>query len=185
MAEKDRREESTQPDWLDSSRITLHLDVREDQRKGEEPFHKIMEAVRQIEQGDILLLHNTFDPVPLYEVLGKLDFDGWGRQVGTEDGEIYFIRRDAGRSPAAEPAAKSPPRAGRVIEMDNRGMEPPQPLVRIMNALAEMGPDDILVATMPHRPMHLYPILDERGFSVHTEDLPGGEAKIVIRKSGG
>jgi len=55
-------------------------------------------------------------------------------------------------------------------------------LVRIMNALAEMGPDDILVATMPHRPMHLYPILDERGFSVHTEDLPDGEAKVVIRK---
>ncbi len=175
-------EEPSHPLWLDASRVTMSLDVRDDQRKGQEPFHKIMDAVRQIEPGDILLLQNTFDPVPLYEVLGKLGFDGWGRQVGSEDWEVFFIRRDAGDVPAAEPAAESPPREGRVTEMDNRGLEPPQPLVRIMNALAEMGPDDILVATMPHRPMHLYPILDERGFSVHTEDLPDGEAKVVIRK---
>jgi len=178
-------EGTAQPLWLDASHITTTLDVRDDQRKGKEPFHKIMSAVRKLAPGDILLLQNTFDPVPLYDALGKLGFEGWGRQVGAEDWEIYFIRQDAGPSQAAEPDAEAPSREGRVIEMDNRGLEPPQPLVRIMNALADMGPDDILVATMPHRPMHLYPILDERGFSVHSEDLPGGEAKVVIRKSGG
>jgi uncharacterized protein (DUF2249 family) len=183
--EREQRESegSALPDWLDPARVTVTLDTREDQRRGEEPFHRIMDAAQQVKPGDIMLLRNTFDPLPLYDVLGKLGFEGWGRQIGERDWEVFFGRVKTRKTESRGPSPARTGQPAQVIELDNRGLEPPQPLVRIMNALAEMGDEDILVATMPHRPMHLYPILEERGYSHHTEDLPDGGAKVVIKKT--
>jgi len=183
--EQGESEGSGPPDWLDLGRVTVTLDTREDQRRGKEPFHKIMDAAQQVKPGDIMLLRNTFDPLPLYDVLGKLGFEGWGRQIGENDWEVFFGRVKTEQPERRGPSHTRTARPAQVIELDNRGLEPPQPLVRIMNALAEMGDEDILVATMPHRPMHLYPILEERGYSHHTEDLPDGGAKVVIKRMQG
>jgi uncharacterized protein (DUF2249 family) len=51
------------------------------------------------------------------------------------------------------------------IEIDNRGLEPPEPLVRILSALAELPEGDELVALMDREPVLLYPELERRGFT--------------------
>ena len=50
-------------------------------------------------------------------------------------------------------------------EIDNRGLEPPEPMVRILNALATLRGDDRVVALMDREPLLLYPELERRGFS--------------------
>lgn len=50
------------------------------------------------------------------------------------------------------------------IDLDNRGLEPPEPMVRILGALQQAGPDDELVVLMDREPMLLYPELERRGF---------------------
>ncbi len=53
--------------------------------------------------------------------------------------------------------------AQRVI--DNRGLEPPMPMVRILEALAALEPGDELLALMDREPRLLYRELERRGFA--------------------
>lgn len=73
---------------------------------------------------------------------------------------------------------------GRVIELDNRGLQPPQPAIRILEALEGMGPEDVLVVMNPRRPAFLLPELAERGFTCEMEDQPDGTCRLVIRRGG-
>jgi uncharacterized protein (DUF2249 family) len=51
------------------------------------------------------------------------------------------------------------------IQVDNRGLQPPQPMVRILTALASMDDGGELVALMDREPLLLYPELQRRGFT--------------------
>lgn len=51
------------------------------------------------------------------------------------------------------------------ITLDNRGLHPPEPMVRILEALAGLGDEDELLALMDREPMLLYPELERRGWT--------------------
>lgn len=51
------------------------------------------------------------------------------------------------------------------IELDNRGLQPPEPMVRILSALSELEDDSELIALMDRDPLLLYPELERRGFT--------------------
>ena len=70
-----------------------------------------------------------------------------------------------------------------MIEVDARGLEPPQPLVMILEALARLtGRTDIRART-DRRPMHLYSQLEERGFTGKTEEEKDGSFVTTIRRA--
>lgn len=69
----------------------------------------------------------------------------------------------------------------RQVEIDNRGLEPPQPMMRILDLLDGMEEGDELVARNDRQPLFLYPELEERGFTHETEALPDGSFLITIR----
>lgn len=71
---------------------------------------------------------------------------------------------------------------GRIIEIDNRGLEPPEPMIRVLNALENMAADDVLVVRNDRKPLFLFPELEERGFVHDTEEAEGGGYRIRIRK---
>jgi uncharacterized protein (DUF2249 family) len=49
------------------------------------------------------------------------------------------------------------------IDIDNRGLEPPEPMVRILAALAKLPEGDSIIALMDREPLLLYPELERRG----------------------
>lgn len=51
------------------------------------------------------------------------------------------------------------------IQIDNRGLQPPEPMVRILAALGGLSADDEMVALMDREPHLLYPELERRGFT--------------------
>jgi len=51
------------------------------------------------------------------------------------------------------------------VEIDNRGLPPPEPMVRILSALSELAADAELVALMDRDPVLLYAELERRGFT--------------------
>lgn len=69
-----------------------------------------------------------------------------------------------------------------VVEVDARGLEPPQPMVRILESLAQL-PDGALVrAHTDRRPMHLFAMLEERGFVATSEEQPDGSYFTHIQR---
>lgn len=69
------------------------------------------------------------------------------------------------------------------VEVDARGLEPPQPMVRILEALVGLPTGAVLRARTDRRPMHLYPLLAERGFQAETQEQSDGSFLTLIRRA--
>ncbi len=68
-----------------------------------------------------------------------------------------------------------------VIDVDARGLVPPQPLVRIMEVLPRIAGGGEIRALTDRRPIHLYPLLELRGYRSETSEAPDHGFLTVIR----
>ena len=75
-------------------------------------------------------------------------------------------------------------RVGYTIELDARGLEPPEPLARVLAALDKLQADDSLLLKIDCRPLPLYRILDRNDYLY--EERPGNDSlfEITIRLRG-
>jgi tRNA 2-thiouridine synthesizing protein A len=64
--------------------------------------------------------------------------------------------------------------------LDNRGLEPPQPMMRTLGALENLKVNETLTIINDRRPMFLYEQLEELGYKQRTEALEDGSYKIEI-----
>ncbi|HEX6972080.1 MAG TPA: DUF2249 domain-containing protein [Limnochordia bacterium] len=170
----------------------LTLDVRQDLREGKEPFGRIMAAVAQLAPGQSLRLLATFEPIPLLKVLGAKGFSHKARRIGEGDWEVLFTPKGAtegGGSDSAQTggAAETPAPEDSdaawpapVKTLDNRGLLPPEPMVRILEALEHLRPGEVLEVFNDRRPHFLYPELEKRRHAVRTEELEEG-VRLLIR----
>lgn len=78
---------------LDPDRIR-DLDVREQLRRGEEPFEDIMAAVSELPADGVLRVRAIFEPEPLYGVMSGRGFRHWTEKLGKEDWRVWFHRLD-------------------------------------------------------------------------------------------
>ena len=168
----------------------LTVDVREELRRGGEPFARIMQAVKSLAPGQALRLLATFEPLPLYAVLGRQGFGHSAIRHGEGDWEVLFEKQTtrAGessgkRSPATATATSISDWPQPSTHLDNRGLLPPEPMVRILDALEHLGPGDVLEALNEREPVFLYPELQARGAAIHTEKTGEG-VRVLIRRAG-
>ena len=173
------------------SKRTVTLDVREDIRKGREPFGKIMQMVAGLKGDEQLRLIAPFEPAPLYAVLAQRGYAHQSKATPEGDFEVLFTRgseedtRPGATAAPFKPGSGPPSRACTgipVIEVDARGLEPPQPLVKILEALAALPEGARLRARSDRRPMHLYAQLEERGFVGESEEQPDGSFITHVRR---
>jgi uncharacterized protein (DUF2249 family) len=155
------------------------LDVRDEIRRGEEPFARIMSAVRALAADHALGLRAPFEPLPLYTVLAGRGFAHWTECRVPDDWIVWFYR-EPGSTVSEMAAPKASEAAGR---LDVRGLEPPEPMVRILAQLDALDPGQTLEVLHDRRPVFLYPQLDDRGFSHETDEPAPGLVRIVIRRA--
>lgn len=164
----------------------VHLDVRDDIKNGVEPFAKIMGAVKSLGGNQVLVLRAPFEPFPLYQVLGQRGFAHWIERRADDDWSVWFYRQ----ADDAEPRGGAAPAPARAREpkrtvIDVRGLEPPQPMVVVLEEADRLEPGERLEVIHDRRPVFLYPQLDERGLEHQTDEPEPGLVRIVIRKKGG
>ncbi len=187
---EDTDDYSAEFEYTDSD-VQNTLDVREDISANRDPLASIMRAARGIGTGKVLLLLNGFEPIPLYEVLGKKGFV----HKTDMDGETYrvaFKRVDKARegnvrltSEVSRTCTDAACGDEKVMEIDVRGLEPPEPMMRILKAINTLGPGTILVVDHHREPMFLYEKLAERGLTWMTNKVAEHHYKIVIRPKDG
>jgi uncharacterized protein (DUF2249 family) len=161
------------PAALDTLRA-VDVDVRDDVASGREPFARIMAAAKALGAGEALALRVPFEPVPLYDVLGRRGLAHFAERLAADDWRVWFYRGEV--APSAAPAAPADDEG----TIDVRGLEPPLPMVRVLERLAALPPGRTLVVLHERRPMFLYPQLDARGFSHVTDEPSPGVVRIVI-----
>jgi uncharacterized protein (DUF2249 family) len=161
------------------------LDVRDDLRQGREPFTKILDAVGRLADNQELLLLVPFEPAPLLTLLGSRGFSHSSKPTASGDWAVLFQRNAGAVVPAAPPAQTSVPAPvdSSFHDVDARGLEPPQPLVTILEAVGNLPPGGVLRARTDRRPMHLYPHLQARGFTGDTQEQTDGSFITYIRRA--
>ncbi|HET7675942.1 MAG TPA: DUF2249 domain-containing protein [Gammaproteobacteria bacterium] len=164
----------------------LTLDVREELRNGGEPLPRILAAVGSLAPDQPLRLLATFEPLPLYAVLGRKGFGHSAKRLGEGDWEVLF-------TPGAEVAPKAkvnsaPAATGSDVwpapstRLDNRGLQPPEPLVRILDALEHLPGGGVLEAINERDPVFLYPELEARGAAIRVDKRADG-VYLTIRRA--
>jgi hypothetical protein len=62
----------------------IELDVREDLEQKIEPFDKITGALKELQDGQGLIIHTIFNPAPLYKVMERKGFDNKVEQINAK-----------------------------------------------------------------------------------------------------
>jgi uncharacterized protein (DUF2249 family) len=169
---------------------TVDLDVRDDLRAGREPFGRIMAGVRALPAGGVLRLRTTFEPVPLYQVLGQRGLGHWTERLAADDWRVWFFPAGAA---SAEPAPGGDPRQRDgadatptgVVVLDVRGLEPPEPMVRTLAALEALPPGGTLLQRNTREPRFLLPQLRQMGFTYEVRERGPEDVEVLIRRTAG
>jgi len=156
------------------------VDVREDLRAGREPFRRIFDAARSLGPDQVLQLRAIFEPVPLYAVLGKQNLAHFTERLADDDWRIWFHRSQVVSTPV-DAAPVEPPADANVVVLDVRGLEPPEPMERTLEALATLERGKTLVQLNVRVPQFLLPRLEERGFQYEVREQSAELVRIFIR----
>ena len=156
------------------------LDVRPVLEKGGDPFALIMKTVKGLARTEALHLVVGFEPRPLYAVLRA----SFGREHLTEQvGELFHVWfylpaaasvPEASGDPGPRPPLLPP------VELDVRGMEPPGPMMAILEKLVELGPGAQLLVAHHREPVLLYDKLKLRGYAAHTTRRAEGDYLVHV-----
>lgn len=90
---------------------------------------------------------------------------------------VSYAHADGVELPAPPAVSEEGPAA-----MDLRGLQPPEPMVRIFQAL-ERAPREPLRVILPHEPVPLYSLLRERGFRYSGGPRGDGGFEVLIEAS--
>lgn len=168
----------------------LELDVREELRNGGEPLPRILQSVKALRPGQPLRLRATFEPIPLYALLGRQGFAHQAQRHGEGDWEVLFV--PGGGSGKAAPAPPAPQRSANENDanawpqpktsLDNRGLAPPEPMIRILDTLEHLAAGEVMEALNEREPMFLYPELEQRGAAIRVDKRADGTVHLLIRR---
>ncbi len=165
------------------------LDVRPMLRAGEEPFQAIMDAVGALAPGESLRLIAPFRPVPLFAVMANRGFSASDRALDGGDWEVLFspvagMQAEVGLATGSSPSALS--WGDPIEELNLVDLEPPEPMVRILEALEDLKPGDVLFALLAREPVFLFPELAKRQHEwAGNFDASGTAYRLLVRHGGG
>lgn len=160
------------------------LDVRPIIESGKDPFQNIMAAVKELKDDEILLIINSFEPIPLYSILGKKGFEHWTEK---EDNlfRIYFYKDkevSQDENSSGQKLTSKEVEYKNVIELDVRNLFPPEPMIKILETLSQVDESTVLLVHHHREPMMLYPKLEERGYEAVSNKIEENYYKVVITK---
>ncbi len=174
----------------------VELDVRPHLRKKLEPFQLIMDSVKSLGKDDIFVLHATFKPTPLFGVLKMKGLAGKAERIGPEHWISTFVYKknkswlddgsndgiDAEKNAAEAEEDSVPTGESKIVSLDNRGLEPPKPMIRTLSALDRCRAGDEVHIHNDRVPMFLIEELQNLGYPYTVEEQPDGSAKVKIQK---
>lgn len=169
---------------------TLVLDVRPTFDSGKDPLQLILKSINQLEAGQILKLINSFEPIPLIQLLSKQGFESYVESTDENLVQTYFHKKEGAKVRNTHKTT-SDKNWEEVLEsykdkmktIDVRGLEMPLPMLTILDALDKLPKEQALFVYHKRIPVFLLPELEERKFSFRTRELGNSEVHLIIFKN--
>lgn len=171
----------------------VDLDVRSHLRKKLEPFKLIMDTVKSLKKEDTFVLHAIFKPTPLLGVMRTKGYVNKVEKLASDHWVVTFVHKSRKHElnddfttdesqdleQADDPAIAHEPQT---YELDNRGLEPPQPMIRTLSKLEKAKPGDKVLIHNDRVPMFLIEELNALGYPYEVDEQADGSAKVMIHK---
>ena len=165
-----------------------HFDVREIPCRVKHA--QILQRWLELPVGKHFVLINDHDPIPLrfqFDALFPQAFDWEYLECGPEEFRVRITKRAAVTMPtgAAVPRGcgePAKPVGSDAHEVDARGLEPPEPLMRILNALESLPHGSRLRAITDRQPCHLFGEAEQRGFHHECTEQPNGSWITILTR---
>ncbi len=132
-----------------------------------ERHRTIFEMIDELGTGETLRLVNDHDPVPLRYQLDATrpgQFTWNPVETGPEQWSIDITSK------------------ARVIDARPIIARGDEPFDTIMDAVGELGPDEVLVIVAPFEPVPLEGVLGEQGFEFKADELEGGDWRVCFSR---
>ena len=169
----------------------IDFDVRELLASGNDPLNLILDKIKSVQAGEALKVINTFEPVPLIKMLEKQGFDVYANVISNELIETYFYKKSDKTTIEVKP--KEGVDSGwdgvmkrftdKLVTVDVRKLEMPQPMLTILSELDKLPPDVALYVYHKRIPVFLLPELSDRKFDYRIKEISEGEVRLLIFKS--
>lgn len=186
------QEKNPVPDFLKNAEKEkmIELDVRPIIESGKDPLNIILKNVKQLQEGQVLNIVNSFEPTPLMHLLGKQGFESYAEAINDDLVHTYFHKRTDKPFLAAD---KKVPDvrdwdeimnrfAGKLVTVDVRQLEMPLPMHTILDALDNLPADKALFVYHKRIPVFLLPELEERKFNFRIKEINDKEVHLLIYK---
>lgn len=169
------------------TRENIHeLDVRPLIASGRDPLNLIMEKVKTVKTGEALKIINSFEPVPLINMLGKKGFKTWVDKIDDTRIESWFFRshdqeeeRDTNAQQDDWEAIISKYKDN-LVTVDVRHLKMPGPMIAILEALDKMPEDKALFVQHKKIPLFLLPELASKKYEFRINEVAEGNVQLVI-----
>ncbi len=172
---------------------TVTLDVRAGLASGIDPFQKIMETLTSMSPEKCLLIINTFEPVPLINILKRKGFEHYTEEV--QKGEIYTWLRNTSSEKFDKTDCIPPSHhivnefdkmrdkfTGKTKTIDVRHLEMPMPMASILSELQTLPEGYALYVQHKKIPQFLLPEIKEKHFSWLIREDGENDVKLLIFK---
>lgn len=173
---------------------TVELDVRPSLQKKVEPFKLIMDTVKALNKEDIFVLHAPFKPTPLFGLMKTKGYNRKVEKIESDHWVITFLHKssefkldtleeylDVSESQHVQECPAQSPHS-QTHKLDNRGLEPPQPMIRTLKKLEDASLGDEVIIHNDRVPVFLIEELNTLGYNYNIEEQLDGSAIIHILK---
>lgn len=169
----------------------VELDVRLTIAAGNDPLKSIIESTKKLPEDGVLLIINSFEPLPLINNLRDKGFDSVTQRP--EEGVVhtyFFKSKDSTKVDLKEVEETdlndfelTVSEFGENIKtIDVRDMEMPEPMVTILQEIENLPEGHALYVNHKRVPQFLLPELEKRDFSILNFEEEENNVKLLIFK---
>lgn len=171
--------------------MIISFDVRPILNSNADPLRDIQQKIKSLLPGQVLKIVNTFEPTPLMSLLKRQRFDSFADKISDDLVETYFYKEQPG---LLDTTTEQKPTnnddwdeilekySDRIINVDVRQLEMPQPMLTILAELDKLPAASALYVHHKRIPVFLLPELKERGFDYRINELSDNEVYLLIFK---
>ena len=167
------------------------LDVRTMLAGGDDPLKLIQKTIKELEEGQVLKIVNSFEPTPLVKLLEKQGFQAYVDHVDKELVETYFYRTGPAGSVQFEQVSSGSDDweqslkrfENHLVEVDVRHLEMPMPMMTILESMDELQEGAALYVHHKRIPVFLLTELKERNFEYRIKEINDSEVHLLIYKN--
>ncbi len=144
---------------------------------GNDPFETVVSTFDRLTPGESFTLVVSFDPKPLIAFLSRRG--AATRLLQNERGDVRYLITSGGSSGKNGNGVCPFINADGV--MDLRHLDPPEPMVQILETLDKASSGTAVIAMLSRVPGHLVAMLERRGIPVNLEEKDGGFVITVTK----